>query len=288
MSLHTSATAVDAVADACAGAATTISEGLIRRRETRTTGNPSETSRIAADAWADELLADRLLALDGVGSYASEERETPIRAGAGVSLSVDPLDGSSNVASNNPVGTIVGVYDAALPAPGRDLVGALYVLYGPTTTMVVASENTGTVVEYQVRDGERERVRDVDLPDDPAVFGLGGRDGDWPAAFRAYAETVREDLKRRYSGAFVADVNQVLAHGGVFAYPALQSRPAGKLRRQFEAAPMAYILKRAGGRSTDGSQSLLDVEATGLHERVPVYLGTSALIDRLESTLGGR
>jgi fructose-1,6-bisphosphatase I len=80
----------------------------------------------------------------------------------------------------------------------------------------------------------------------------------------------------------------VLAHGGVFAYPALQSRPAGKLRRQFEAVPMAYIVERAGGRSTDGSRSLLDVDATDLHQRVPVYLGDPGLIDRVEWALGGR
>jgi fructose-1,6-bisphosphatase I len=288
MSLHTDATVVDAIADACADVADTIATGLAERRETRAAGNPSESHRIAADAWADEVLADRLLALDGAGTYASEERETPVHDGAGVSLSVDPLDGSSNVVSNNPVGTIVGVYDASLPASGRDLVGALYVLYGPTTTMVVASEETGAAVEYLIRDGARERLREVELPAEPTVFGFSGRDDDWPAAFRAYAGTVREELKRRYGGAFVADVNQVLAHGGVFAYPALRSRPDGTLRRQFEAVPMAYIVERAGGRSTDGSRSLLAVEATDLHERVPVHLGNPALIDRLESTLGER
>jgi fructose-1,6-bisphosphatase I len=287
MSLHATAT-VDAVADACADVATTIAGGLVRRREIRAGENPSQERRLAADEWADEMLADRLLSIPGVGTYASEEREAPVDAGEGLSVSVDPLDGSSNVPSNNPVGTIVGVYDADLPATGRDLVGALYLLYGPATTMVVASADRDEVVEYQVRDGDRERVRAVDLPDDPAVFGFGGRDDDWLPEFRSYAETVRCELKRRYGGAFVADVNQVLAHGGVFAYPALQSRPAGKLRRQFEAVPMAYIVERAGGRSTDGSRSLLDVDATDLHQRVPVYLGDPGLIDRVEWALGGR
>jgi fructose-1,6-bisphosphatase I len=284
----TAGTAVDAVADACAEVATTISGGLLDRRGIEGGENPSGERRIAADAWADDLLADRLLDLEFVGSYASEEREDPVDAGGGLSLAVDPLDGSSNVASNNPAGTIVAVYDAALPAGGDDLVGALYVLYGPATTMVVAADGREGVTEHRVRDGKRERVREVTVPTDPTVFGFGGRDGEWPAAFREYVASVRADLTRRYGGAFVADVNRVLVHGGVFAYPALRSRPEGKLRLQFEAAPMAYLVERAGGRSTDGARSLLDVTATDLHQRVPVYLGSPGLIDRLESTLGGR
>ena len=284
----TPGTAVDAVADACAEVATTIAGGLLDRRAVEGGENPSGERRIAADAWADDLLADRLLDLDSVGTYASEEREDPVDAGNGLSLAVDPLDGSSNVASNNPAGTIVAVYDGALPAGGVDLVGALYVLYGPATTMVVASDVGEEVTEYRVRDGERDRVRGVTMPPDPTVFGFGGREGEWSGAFREYAASVRTDLTRRYGGAFVADVNRVLVHGGVFAYPALQSRPAGKLRLQFEAAPMAYLVERAGGRSTDGTRSLLEVTATGLHQRVPVHLGSPGLIDRLESTLEGR
>lgn len=285
MSDPTARLGIDAVADACAEVATTIAGGLLDRRAVEGGENPSGERRLAADAWADDLLADRLLDLECVGAYASEERADPVDAGSGFSLAVDPLDGSSNVASNNPVGTIVGVYDAPLPASGRDLVGALYVLYGPATTMVVASDGHEEVTEHRVRGGERDRVREVTIPTDPTVFGFGGRDDDWPAAFREYVASVRGELTRRYGGAFVADVNRVLVHGGIFAYPALQSRPEGKLRLQFEAAPMAYLLERAGGRSTDGTQSLLEVTASDLHQRVPVYLGSPGLIDRLESTL---
>jgi fructose-1,6-bisphosphatase I len=285
MNEPTARTAIDAVADACAEVATTIAGGLLDRRDAGDGENPSGERRLAADTWADGLLADRLLDLECVGAYASEEREDPAHAGSGLSLAVDPLDGSSNVASNNPVGTIVGVYDAPLPAAGRDLVGALYVLYGPATTMVVASEGREGVVEHRVRDGGRERTREIEMPGAPTVFAFGGRDDDWTAAFREYVASVRGELKRRYGGAFVADVNRVLVHGGIFAYPALRSRPAGKLRLQFEAAPMSYLVERAGGRSTDGTRSILDVAATDLHQRVPVYLGSPELIDRLESTL---
>jgi fructose-1,6-bisphosphatase I len=83
----------------------------------------------------------------------------------------------------------------------------------------------------------------------------------------------------------IGDVNQVLTYGGVFAYPALDSAPDGKLRLQFEGNPIAYIVETAGGRSSDGSRSLLDVPAEEIHQRVPVHLGNTALIERLEAAL---
>lgn len=279
--------AADRVLDAVLDAATEIRAAQLARRDGGGAGrNPSGEERTAADAVADRLLVDHLAAIDGVGQVASEERADVVEAGEGLAVSVDPLDGSANLATNNPTGTIVGVYDADLPARGSDLVGAALVIYGPTTTALVAQG--GEVTEYEVADGER-RVRDPDVtvPDDPTIVGVGGGDDDWPEPVAALADELRYDLKLRYSGALVADVSQVLTHGGLFAYPQLQSRPQGKLRHQFEVAPVAYVVESAGGASTDGSRSLLDRPAAGLHSRTPIYVGTASVIDRVEGRLGG-
>jgi fructose-1,6-bisphosphatase I len=250
-----------------------------RRGETDET-NPSGEAQLEADRWFDRLLATRLGRIDGVGTYASEERDSPVDCGAGLGLTVDPLDGSSNLTSNNLVGTIVGVYDGAVPASGKDLIAAGYVVYGPTTTMVTARDDR--VTDYEIVEGERRTLRrDVTLPEDPTVFGFGGGDDEWPPAFARYADDVREALKLRYGGALVGDVNQVLQYGGVFAYPALESRPEGKLRRQFEANPIAYVVEAAGGASSDGDGPILDAEADGLHDRTPLYVGNEALIEQL-------
>ena len=83
----------------------------------------------------------------------------------------------------------------------------------------------------------------------------------------------------------IADVNQVMTYGGVFAYPALVSSPNGKLRLQFEGNPIGYIVECAGGRSSNGEHSLLEVEPTALHQRVPVHVGNENLVDRLEDAL---
>ena len=275
---------VAAIRAAVAGAAPEIRAGLPGRREKADAENPSGERRLAADEYADELLEARLGGVDGVGAYASEEREGVVDTGEGYSVAVDPLDGSSNLEPNNVMGTIVGVYDAPLPASGRELVAAGYVLYGPITTMAFARD--GSVTEYLIEDGEATVLNeDVRLPDDPTVYGFGGRVPDWPDDFAAYVDEIESELKLRYGGAMIGDVNQVLTYGGVFAYPALRSAPEGKLRLQFECNPVGYVVECAGGRSSDGSGSVLDIEPDGLHERTPVYLGNADLIDRLDAAL---
>jgi len=287
---------LDAVFDAVAATAPEIRAALPGRRVESGTENESGESVLAGDLYADELLGDAITAVDGVGSFVSEEREAAVDAGGAVgsggdealAVAIDPLDGSSNLRSNNAMGTVVGVYDAPLPASGRDLVAAGYVLYGPITTMVVADE-AGVREEVVTADGDgvdRSVVEaDLTLPATPTVYGFGGRVPDWSADFRAYARAIEDDLKLRYGGAMVGDVNQVLTYGGVFAYPALRSAPEGKLRLQFEANPIAYIVERAGGASSDGSGSILDVEPEAVHQRTPVYVGNESLIERLEAAV---
>lgn len=282
MSLSTLRDDVASIRETIADCAPAIREGIVSRRHALAGVNPSGDSTLAADAYADELLEARLTDLDAVGSYASEEQAEVTRDSGPLHCSVDPLDGSHNVESANAAGTIFAVYDEPLPARGTDIVAAGYVVYGSVTTMVLASGGrvTSSVIED---DGSLQTVEDpLTIPEDPTVCGFGGCRTEWNGRFRQRADEVRRDLKTRYSGALVADVTQVLTFGGLFAYPALESRPEGKLRQQFEANPMAYVLEAAGGASSDGTRSLLESPAEELHGRVPVYLGNPDLLDRME------
>ena len=278
---------IDDVVATIARSASEIRQGLIGRRGKADETNPSGEIQAEADVWSDELLADRLSSIDGVAQYASEERSEIIDGGDDAYfVAVDPLDGSSNLKSNNTMGTVFGIYDEPLPAPGSALVAAGFVLYGPITTMAYARD--GTVTKYELTGGGRTVVEeDVTIPDDPLVYGFGGRVPDWPDDFHEYAREIESDPsnKLRYGGAMIGDVNQVLTYGGIFAYPALEDSPRGKLRLQFEGNPIAYLIEAAGGRSSDGSQSILEVEPTDLHDRVPLHVGNTELIDRLETVL---
>jgi fructose-1,6-bisphosphatase I len=285
---ESTADTVDSVIDVVAGAAPEIRAGLPGRRAAADGENPSGETQMAADLYADDLLRERIGALPGVGTYASEERAAAIDVGAGLSVCVDPLDGSSNLEPNAAMGTIVAVYDAPLPASGRDILAAAYVLYGAITTMVVA--RGGAVTEYVIReDGTHEAIDDdVSIPEEPLVYGFGGRVPHWVDAFEAFAADVESDpsMKLRYGGAMIGDVNQVLTYGGIFAYPTLTNAPEGKLRVQFEGHPVGYIVESAGGASSDGRRSLLDVESDDLHARTPVYVGNEGLVADLESRFG--
>ncbi|SDJ35456.1 D-fructose 1,6-bisphosphatase [Halovenus aranensis] len=276
---------IEAVFDTVAAVAGDVRSVLRSRRSYEAAENPSGEQQLAADVYADERLEEELLDLPAVGSYASEERDGLCEDSGAYHVACDPLDGSSNLQSNNGMGTIVGIYDEQPPAPGDALVAAGYVLYGPITTMVTAVGET--VTEFLVEDGTREVLNEsVTLPAEPVTYGFGGRAPDWPEAFATFVDAVEADrLKLRYGGAMVADVNQVMTYGGIFGYPMLADRPEGKLRLQFEGHPMAYIVEAAGGASSDGVQSLLGKTPTDIHERSPVFVGNDALIDDLESTL---
>ena len=276
---------VDQVIDTIAATTPDVRRAVLDERGHSETVNPTGDEQLAADIRADELFERRLLGIDGVASYASEEREDVTTSAGRLHLALDPLDGSSNLEPNSGMGTIFSAYTERPPTSGRNLVAAGVVIYGPVTSMLVARE--GCVREYLLDDGEQRLVdNDVTVPEDPTVFGFGGGVDSWTDGFEPVAESIREELKLRYGGAMVADINQVLTYGGVFAYPALQSRPEGKLRLQFEGHPMAYIVESAGGRSSDGDQSLLTAVPDDLHERTPLYLGNDSLIDRIESSVG--
>ncbi len=297
---------VERIVDTVAETAVEVRGGLASRRGYLEGENPSGEEQLEADVWADSLLAERLLSIDSVAAYASEERPSVVE-GTGEGrhhVAVDPLDGSSNLRSNNPMGVIFAVYDAPLPAPGRRIVAAGWVMLGPTTTMVLATD--GPVTEYVLERAEdgtdaahltdgvggdpvvRRPVEEgTTVPEDPTVYGIGGRVPDWPEDLVAFVESLEDDrLKLRYGGAMIADVNQVLTYGGLFAYPALVDAPNGKLRLLFEGNPVAHVVEAAGGASSDGERSILDVEAEELHQRVPVHVGNTELVGRLEDALG--
>jgi fructose-1,6-bisphosphatase I len=276
---------IDAVLEVVASTAPEIRGGLAGRRVYEDGENPSGETQLAADVYADELLEERLLGLDSVASYASEERETVVAGDGGAyHVACDPLDGSSNLQSNNTMGTLFGVYEEPLPAAGEALVASGFVLYGPITTMVTARD--GVVTESVVGEGGREVVtEDLRLPAEPTVYGFGGRASEWTDPFAEYVSTVETELKLRYGGAMIGDVNQVLTYGGIFGYPGLESRPEGKLRLLFEGHPIAYVVESAGGASSNGERSLLSCEPERLHERTPLFVGDEAYVERLEATV---
>ena len=246
--------------------------------------------QLEIDVWSNELFTKKLLRSGLVRRVASEEMEDVAESKSGeYSVVLDPLDGSSNLKSNNLLGTIVGVYhDKSLPAKGRDLLAAMYFLYGPFLQLVLALKDgvrlsaaagTGVGSRRFVSDGQIHK-----LPIPPTVYGIGGLRDKWTPAVRQFVEGLeKRKLSLRYGGSFVGDYNQVLARGGFFAYPELIDAPQGKYRLQFESNPVGFITEKAGGRASTGAGNILDVEPTSIVQRVPTYLGDPDLVQDFQT-----
>ncbi len=278
---------VDAVIEEVAESAPHITSGMLHRREYVGEENPSSEEQLEADVWANELLKEKITSIEGVGEFASEEEEEVTDCGSGLAVTIDPLDGSSNIPTNNLVGTIVGIYDGELPCKGENLVAAFYVVYGPLTTFTVA--RNGQVDEYVLEEKPGDQVElyraseDIEVPD-PYVYGFGGNKN-WTEDFREFEAEMSREYKLRYGGSLVGDFNQMLHHGGIFAYPWRTDAPGGKLRLLFECNPMAFVVETAGGASSNGDKSILGIEAEEIHQRVPFFVGHREMIERVEKQL---
>jgi fructose-1,6-bisphosphatase I len=95
----------------------------------------------------------------------------------------------------------------------------------------------------------------------------------------------KRPLSHRYIGAMVADFHRNLIDGGVFLYPRDSKdprQPDGKLRLLVEANPMAFLAEQAGGAASTGTERVLDIVPTDLHQRVPIVVGNRAEVARYE------
>jgi fructose-1,6-bisphosphatase I len=271
---------------AIARASITVSENIPFKSGLLSEVNPSGERQKAIDVFSNDEFVEALTETGLVGEVASEEMEEPARSKGTISVAMDPLDGSSNVETNNPLGSIFGFYSKPLPTSGRDLVGALYVTYGNMITITL-SFGKGVHRFVATREGAEMNFQllsvDLKLPEKPEVYGIGGFRKDWIPEVRGFVDSLEgKGMRIRYCGTFVGDYNQVLSRGGLFAYPALVNKPRGKLRILYETAPMAFINSQAGGYATNGSGDLLDLVPVTLSEPSPAYIGSSILVRELE------
>jgi fructose-1,6-bisphosphatase I len=220
-------------------------------------------------------------------------------------LLFDPLDGSSNIDVNVPVGTIFSVVRKItrgvrgdledMLQPGRRQVAAGYVIYGSSTMLVYT---TGQGVHGFTLDpsiGEFLLSHpNIRIPDPGRYLSVNDAyEQHWEepvkALMRRYRglEGERKAMSVRYVGSLVADFHRNLLGGGIFCYPSNVKSPQGKLRLLYEANPLAFVVEQAGGAATDGVRRILDIHPTELHQRIPLYVGSKSDVDTAASMLGG-
>jgi fructose-1,6-bisphosphatase I len=252
----------------------------------------------ALDVISNDIVLKHLQDNPEVAILVSEELDEAVHFGSDGTylVATDPLDGSSNLDVNVTVGTIFSVLDAAggLLQKGSAQLAAGYAAYGPATSLVLTF---GQVVSVFTLDaaGEwlltQERVSVAPATGEYAINTA--RERFWDAATKGYvAENVAGETgaagKRynmRWVGSMVADIHRILMRGGIFMYP-LDSETVskgGRLRLLYEANPMAMLVVAAGGGATTGRQAILDLQPSDIHQRVPVILGSSEEVARVEA-----
>src|SRR2546428_11168942 len=109
-----------------AGLVTRIRRELPIRRDPAASRNVDGEQQLELDVWMNDLFVDAGRESNLVAQVASEEMGEVKDLGRGrFSVGLDPLDGSSNVRSNNIFGTILRILDRKKPPPpGRDLCAA--------------------------------------------------------------------------------------------------------------------------------------------------------------------
>jgi len=216
-------------------------------------------------------------------------------------LLFDPLDGSSNIDVNISVGTIFSVLrcpeevitpgDEHFLQPGTAQVAAGYTTYGPSTMLVLTVGNGTHAFTLDREIGSfMLTTRGMKIPEETKEFAVNvSNQRFWEAPMQRYVGdllTGREgprgkDFNMRWVASMVADVHRILIRGGIFSYPldAKCAAQGGKLRLMYEANPMSFLVEQAGGAASTGRQRLLDVQPTGLHQRVPVFLGSKSEVE---------
>jgi fructose-1,6-bisphosphatase I len=246
------------------------------------------------DETSNEIVKEVLSDNEHILALASEEEEGVVDCSenkkTGFIAAFDPLDGSSNIDINMPVGTIFSVlpttgdFKEDFLQPAKHQVAGGYILYSSSTVMVFS---VGKGVHEFTLDPETGEFiltsENITMPENsgyiaynPYVLYQMS-----PERAKAYENLVKETRRSmRYVGAMVADVHRTLMKGGFFAYPAVgkDGKYKGKLRMQYEAKPLGWLVEQAGGKTLLNGKPLNDVLPDELHQKVSVELGDSGVM----------
>lgn len=217
----------------------------------------------------------------------------------------DPLDGSSNIDVNVSIGTIFGVYRRKTEVgtvvtqedflqPGNQQVAAGYIVYGSSTMLVYATRRgvNGFTLDPSIGEWTLSHP-DIKCPGSGKIYSVNhGNFFQYEKAVQNYIQVCQKKDKtnggpytQRYIGSMVSDVHRNLIKGGIFMYPGTIDKPKGKLRLLYECNPFAFIVTVAGGKATNGKENILDIQPTELHQRSPMFIGSTQMMEELETYL---
>jgi len=254
------------------------------------------------DVMSNTVLINALRDTGEVALMVSEENDEPIlvpeHPDAKYVIAFDPLDGSSNIDANVSIGTIFTIYHRTRGAgetpdvseilqPGSNIVAAGYAMYGSATVLVLSTGHG--VNSFTLDDQIGEFIlthQNIKIKEDCNIYSINeGNSQYWDKPTTDFVASCKAGSKpwsARYIGSMVSDIHRSLIKGGIFMYPGDSKAKKGKLRLLYEVAPMSFIMEQAGGKSTTGTQRVLDIQPTEIHQRSPVFLGSANAVAAVE------
>lgn len=296
------AAAIDAIAAASVDISRLICQGDLVDIAGRAQGrNADGDIQKDLDIRADELIRNALSRVP-LAALASEEAAEPELRDplASICVSIDPLDGSSNIDANVSVGTIFSIVStpsdicAAFRQSGEAQLAAGFVVYGPQTTLVLTLGDGVDAFTLDRNDNCYKLIRRaIRIPVDSSEYAINASNHrHWEPPVRAYIDECvagadgprSKDFNMRWIGSLVAEAYRILTRGGIFLYPAdaREGYANGRLRLVYEAHPMALIMEQAGGGASTGRARILDLVPDSLHQRVPLIMGSIKKVRRIE------
>ena len=265
-------------------------------------GDTQKALDVQANEWFTEALRDSPVAILG-----SEELDDAISLGDGtLAMTLDPLDGSSNIATNVSVGSIFSLYPAlsredaraSILQPGIKQLGAGFVIYGPQTTLVLTlREGTHIFTLSRNRGGYFRTAKRVRIPVGRAEYAINGSNArHWEVPIKAYIDEcqagkdgpLNKNYNTRWVASLVAEAYRIFSRGGVFLYPGdrRDGYANGRLRLVYEANAVSLLVEQAGGKATDGQRRVLELQPTEVHQRTPFVFGSADEVDRVADKYG--
>jgi fructose-1,6-bisphosphatase I len=270
----------------------------------RTTNSDGDV-QTSMDILAHNLFENALRS-SPVGILVSEELEEAVvlNQSRRLAVAIDPLDGSSNLETNIPVGSIFSIFefeptelpltkDSFLNRQGSSQVAAGFFMFGPQTKFVLTLLDGTHIFTLDPETSEYVLTHaNVRLPDSKREFAINASNYRyWDDSIRGYVDDCiagekgprEENYNMRWIASLVAEVYRILVRGGIFLYPR-DTRPDyknGRLRLLYEAFPISLLIEQAGGAATDGEKRILDQVNSGLHGRVPLIFGSNDKVERV-------
>jgi len=251
------------------------------------------------DIFADECVFESINN-NSVAAYCSEEQDgmTTIDKNGKYLIFCDPLDGSSNIGNNISIGTIFsilpfynGSIENSLKQNGNSQLCAGFFVYGPQTTLILS---LGKGVHSFYFDNKNIQFNilnpNIIIPKSTSEFSINSSYRRyWNDKVKNYikncedgSDGIREkNFNMRWVGSLVADASRIFERGGIFLYPQdkREKNKNGRLRLTYEANPISFLISQAGGKATNGSIDILNVEVNEVHQRVPFIFGSEEEVD---------